>query len=216
MTKTEINRPFRSGFLSYLCPFSLAWSLGWWMGLIGLCGDRVLGSSDPSYTHLVQWVGPSPPSRLSVKNHPAVQETKVWSLGREDPQEKGMAIHSSVLIRKFRKQRSLACYSPWGHKESDMTEWLTHILGQSCMGVLAKSATSWNPINTAWWQAQSGLEGCLVRVYWKSLSLPLGAKETSASDPQDTEARLIRRARCQGPLPDHTAPSLPCWASRLW
>ena len=61
MTKTEINRPFRSGFLSYLCPFSLAWSLGWWMGLIGLCGDRVLGSSDPSYTHLVQWVGPPPP-----------------------------------------------------------------------------------------------------------------------------------------------------------
>ena len=28
-----------------------------------------------------------------VKNLPATQETQVWSLGREDPQEKGMATH---------------------------------------------------------------------------------------------------------------------------
>ena len=32
-----------------------------------------------------------------VKNLPAVQETQVQSLGREDPLEKGMATHSSVL-----------------------------------------------------------------------------------------------------------------------
>ena len=32
-----------------------------------------------------------------VKNLPAMQETRVWSLGREDPLEKGMAIHSSIL-----------------------------------------------------------------------------------------------------------------------
>ena len=32
-----------------------------------------------------------------VKNLPAMQETQVWSLGREDPLEKGMATHSSVL-----------------------------------------------------------------------------------------------------------------------
>ena len=32
-----------------------------------------------------------------VKNLPAVQETWVWSLGWEDPLEKGMATHSSVL-----------------------------------------------------------------------------------------------------------------------
>ena len=32
-----------------------------------------------------------------VKNLPAVQETWVWSLGQEDPLEKGMAIHSSIL-----------------------------------------------------------------------------------------------------------------------
>ena len=34
---------------------------------------------------------------LSVKNLPAVQETWVQSLGWEDPLEKGMATHSSVL-----------------------------------------------------------------------------------------------------------------------
>ena len=32
-----------------------------------------------------------------VKNPPAMQETWVWSLGQEDPLEKGMATHSSIL-----------------------------------------------------------------------------------------------------------------------
>ena len=32
-----------------------------------------------------------------VKNLPALQETQVQSLGREDPLEKGMATHSSIL-----------------------------------------------------------------------------------------------------------------------
>ena len=33
----------------------------------------------------------------TVKNLPAMQETQVHSLGWEDPLEKGMAIHSSIL-----------------------------------------------------------------------------------------------------------------------
>ena len=33
----------------------------------------------------------------SVKNPPAIQETRVQSLGWEDPLEKGMATHSSIL-----------------------------------------------------------------------------------------------------------------------
>ena len=32
-----------------------------------------------------------------VKNLPAMWETQIRSLGQEDPLEKGMAIHSSVL-----------------------------------------------------------------------------------------------------------------------
>ena len=33
----------------------------------------------------------------SVKNLPAMQEIQAQSLGREDPLEKGMATHSSIL-----------------------------------------------------------------------------------------------------------------------
>ena len=33
----------------------------------------------------------------TVKNPPAMQETQVGSLGQEDPLEKGMATHSSIL-----------------------------------------------------------------------------------------------------------------------
>ena len=33
-----------------------------------------------------------------VKNLPAVLETRVQSLGWEDPLEKGMATHSSILV----------------------------------------------------------------------------------------------------------------------
>ena len=34
---------------------------------------------------------------MAVKNLPAVQETQVQSLGWEEPLEKGMATHSSIL-----------------------------------------------------------------------------------------------------------------------
>ena len=33
----------------------------------------------------------------TLKNLPAMQETQVQSLGQEDPLEKGMATHSSIL-----------------------------------------------------------------------------------------------------------------------
>ena len=54
-----------------------------------------------------------------VQNLPAMQETRVQSLGQEDTLEKGMATHSSILAHG---QSSLVSYSPWDHKESDMTE----------------------------------------------------------------------------------------------
>ena len=57
----------------------------------------------------------------TVKNLPAMQETRVQSLGsQEDPLEKGMATHSSILAWRI-PQRSLVSYSLWGNKESDMT-----------------------------------------------------------------------------------------------
>ena len=55
-----------------------------------------------------------------VKNLPVMQETWVRSLGWEDPLEKGKATHSIFWPGEFH-----GLYSPWGHKESDMTEQLS-------------------------------------------------------------------------------------------
>ena len=57
-----------------------------------------------------------------VKNVPAMQETRVRSLGQEDPLEKEMATHSSILAWRIPWKRSLAGYSAWSHKESDIIE----------------------------------------------------------------------------------------------
>ena len=65
------------------------------------------------------------PSSSDVKHLPTMREIWVRSLGREDPPEKAMATHSSgnpLLPGKSHGPRSLIVYSPWGHKESDMTE----------------------------------------------------------------------------------------------
>ena len=59
------------------------------------------------------------------KNLPAVQETWVRLLGQEDPLEKGMATHSSILAWRIPWTEELGGYRPWGHKESDTTEQLT-------------------------------------------------------------------------------------------
>ena len=61
----------------------------------------------------------------SVKSLPAMQETRVRSLGWEDPLEKEMATHSSVLDWKISwKEEPVGC-SSWGRTESGMTERLT-------------------------------------------------------------------------------------------
>ena len=49
-----------------------------------------------------------------VKNSPAMQETRVRSLGPEDPLEKEMATTPVLLPGKSHGQRSLVVYSPWG------------------------------------------------------------------------------------------------------
>jgi len=46
----------------------------------------------------------------------------VW----EDPVEKGMATHSSILAWRIPwTEKSLVGYSSWGHKELDTTEMVT-------------------------------------------------------------------------------------------
>ena len=51
-----------------------------------------------------------------------MRETQVWSLGWEDPLEKEMATHASIMSEESHGRRSLVGYSPWGHKELDTTE----------------------------------------------------------------------------------------------
>ena len=51
-----------------------------------------------------------------VKNLPAMQETQVWSLGQEDPLEKGMATHSGILAWWIQWTEEPGSYSPWGCK----------------------------------------------------------------------------------------------------
>ena len=59
-----------------------------------------------------------------IKNLPAKQET----LGQEYSLEKGMVTHSNILAWRIHGHRILAVYSPWGYKNSGMTELLTFSL----------------------------------------------------------------------------------------
>ena len=50
-------------------------------------------------------------------------EAWLWSLGWEDPLEKGKATHYTILAGEF-----YGLYSRWGRKESNMTEQLSLVL----------------------------------------------------------------------------------------
>ena len=63
----------------------------------------------------------------TVKRLPTMQETRVRSLGWEDPLEKEMA-PTPVLLPGKSHGRTLVGHSPWGHKELDTTERL-HFCG---------------------------------------------------------------------------------------
>ena len=57
-----------------------------------------------------------------VKNLPAMQETRVQSLGQEDPLEKRMAIHSSILAWRIPWTEEPSGLQSMGRRESYMTE----------------------------------------------------------------------------------------------
>ena len=58
----------------------------------------------------------------SVKNLPAVQETRVRSLGQEDPLGKEMATYSSILAWKILWTEKPGKLQPMGSQESDTTQ----------------------------------------------------------------------------------------------
>ena len=63
-----------------------------------------------------------------VKNPFAMQKTWVWSLGSEDPLEKEMATHSSILAWRIPWTEEPGWLKSMVYKELDVTEWLsTHV-----------------------------------------------------------------------------------------
>ena len=73
-----------------------------------------------------------------VKNLPAMQETQLWSHGREDPLEKEMATHSSFLAWRIHGQRSLGGDTVHGVAKSQTwpSDWCTHRWGKSWLCVM--------------------------------------------------------------------------------
>ena len=61
----------------------------------------------------------------TVKNLPAMQETQVPSLDWEDPLEKGMATHTSILAWRLPRTEEPGGLQSMGRKELDITEQLT-------------------------------------------------------------------------------------------
>ena len=59
-------------------------------------------------------------------------KTWVQFLGWEDPLEKGMSTYSSILAWNIPWTEEPVDYSPWGRKESYMTERLSHSFLVNC------------------------------------------------------------------------------------
>ena len=83
---------------------------------------RLMSRLEKTELMLVRW---GFPGGSLVKNMPAKQETRVWSLGREDALEKEMATCSSILAWRIPWPEEPGVLPPWGHKELDMTEQLS-------------------------------------------------------------------------------------------
>ena len=74
----------------------------------------------------IYYVLPFPCSSVG-KDSPAMQETWVWFLGREDPLEKEMATHFSTLAWKIPWSEEPGGLQSMGSQESDMTEQLSTV-----------------------------------------------------------------------------------------
>ena len=62
------------------------------------------------------------PGGSVIKNLLPMQELQVRSLGREDPLEKEIATHPSILAWEIPRTEETGGYSSWVTKESDITQ----------------------------------------------------------------------------------------------
>ena len=75
-----------------------------------------------------------------------MQKTQVRFLDQEDPREKEMATHSSILTWRIGWTEEAGGLQSMGHKESDTTEWLVlrfHVI----VTVLSTFHAPFNPLN---------------------------------------------------------------------
>ena len=104
------------------------------------------------------------PGGSVIKNPSAKQQVWVWSPVQEDPLEKKMATHSSILAWRIPWTEEPGSCSPCGHKELDITEspnnkrrrrdrwkkgqelrWTNMCI--SVLGMLEQSTTNWAALN---------------------------------------------------------------------
>ena len=76
-----------------------------------------------------------------VKNPPAMWETRVQSLGWEDPLEKEMATHSSNLAWEIPWTEEPGGPQSMGLKELDLTERLTHLILHKLLSIVPCAIT---------------------------------------------------------------------------
>ena len=81
----------------------------------------------------------------TVKWPSTMRETRVRSLGREDPLEKEMEIHSSTIDWKILRTEEPGGYSPRVRKESDTTARLHLLTYLLILKVLIKGMISTSP-----------------------------------------------------------------------
>ena len=80
-----------------------------------------------------------------VRNLPTMWETRVRSLGWEDPLEKGVATCSSILAWRISWTGSLVGCSPWACKELDLTEQPPHMVFNELSWGLNEVMSMWLP-----------------------------------------------------------------------
>ena len=118
-----------------------------------------------------------------IKNLPAMQETQVQSLGCEDPLEKGMATHSSILAWRISWTEdpcrlhlwSQTRLSYWAHTQSHLRKNLAFLKNSSICApvkvlVVQSHPTLCNPTDCS--PPGSSVHGFFRQEAWRGLSSP--------------------------------------------
>ena len=90
------------------------------------------------------------PGGSASKESVPMLETRVLSLGQEDPLEKGMATHSSILVWRVPQTEESDRLQFMGRKESDRTEQQTHIDSHSICFISKVVVQTRNLKKTLW------------------------------------------------------------------